>query len=145
MISILLQIDSTTTSQVDSMPLDINDSFIDSIWFWSAIVISLFIIVLFALYKIMTKPKNFIEVPKDWKQGGAYRPEFDNVFKGLSGEAKELYDILIRKCHPDRFVGDELKQSIATELSSELTKNKHNHSSLEELKKRAEEMLNVTF
>ena len=56
-------------SLVDSVSVDNSYGFTQSIWFWVVLCISILIIALFVFYKLMTKPKNYIEVPKDWKQG----------------------------------------------------------------------------
>lgn len=53
----------------------------------------------------------------------------------------ELYNELIRKYHPDRFVNDDSKVNIANKIFQEITKNKLNIQKLEELKKEAEQKL----
>ena len=68
--------------------------------------------------------------------------DFGNLIKS-SFHASELYDELIRKCHPDRFVGDDRKIEIATQLSSKITENRNNLKKLEELKEEAIEKLNI--
>lgn len=68
--------------------------------------------------------------------------DFKNIVESPF-KAGELYKVLIRKCHPDRFAGDELKIAIATELSAKITENKNNFKMLKELEAEAEEKLNV--
>ena len=70
--------------------------------------------------------------------------DFGNIINSAF-HAEELYKVLIRKCHPDRFPGDETLIKIATELSAEITKNKNNLQELKKLQKIAEEKLNITI
>lgn len=57
--------------------------------------------------------------------------------------SKALYDELKVKCHPDRFVSDPIKQQLADDLFQRVTQNKVNYKVLLELKKKAEETLNI--
>jgi hypothetical protein len=49
------------------------------------------------------------------------------------------------KCHPDRFAPDETKMAIANELSSQITKNKHDIKRLEALREEARNKLNINI
>ena len=68
--------------------------------------------------------------------------DFDNVMRSAF-MAKDLYDQLIVKCHPDKFATDPEKMAIATEIFALLVKNKHNYDELCKLKERAVNELNV--
>lgn len=57
-------------------------------------------------------------------------------------KSKELYDKLIKKCHPDRFV-DETMKSVMTEFSQEITKNKSNYGKLVSIKEEIENQFNI--
>lgn len=70
--------------------------------------------------------------------------DFGDVFQSAF-HAKEVYDELKVRCHPDRFVSSEEKQNIANELFQEITKNKNNYKKLVELKERATKELNIVF
>lgn len=58
-------------------------------------------------------------------------------------KAKQLFDALKRKCHPDRFSGD-LEQE-ATRIFQSLMQNKYNYSELLKLKTEAKEKLGVVL
>lgn len=57
--------------------------------------------------------------------------------------AEPIYKELIAKCHPDRYAPDEAKMAIADELSSRITKSKHDLKALAALRQEAEEKLNI--
>lgn len=59
--------------------------------------------------------------------------------------SEKLWDELRKKCHPDRFGGDEKKIKIAGEIQAEINKNKNNVKVLQDLKIRAEKELDVKF
>lgn len=83
---------------------------------------------------LKNKIKNSIK-----QQGGV---DANEVMKDI-WLSKGSYDELKKKCHPDRFVGDENKQRIANEIFQEITKNKNNYQKLQELKQRAINELNI--
>lgn len=70
--------------------------------------------------------------------------DFENVINS-SFKAKELYNELKGKCHPDKFAKDEFLNAKATEIFSLLVKNKYNYKMLCELKERAQKELNINF
>lgn len=116
------------------------------LWIIFLILIIVITIVAFLIYRLKNpqKPKYVFEIPKDWKKKNQ-QYDFSDVFKGVSGDARILYRELIIKCHPDRFVGDNQKIEIATTLSGEITRNRHNYSKLSELKTKAQEELGIDF
>ena len=61
-----------------------------------------------------------------------FRSLFQNL--GDSDKCKDLYKFLMRKVHPDKFLGTE-KHERALEFSKELGKNRINYSKLKELEK----------
>lgn len=69
--------------------------------------------------------------------------DFDNVINS-SFAAKELYDKLKVKCHPDRFTDADLNKE-ATRLFQEIHKNKYNYKALTELKEEATDKLNINI
>lgn len=68
--------------------------------------------------------------------------DFKNIVDS-SFNAANLYGEMIRKCHPDRFIGDERKVEVANRLSAEISDNKNNIKRLEELRIEAREKLEV--
>ncbi len=70
--------------------------------------------------------------------------DFANIMNS-SFNAERLYKELIRKCHPDRFAPDAERMAIANELSTLITKNKHNIKRLEALRNEAQNKLNINF
>lgn len=59
-------------------------------------------------------------------------------------KSKDLYEKLIRKCHPDRYLEEDMRQ-IMSELSKEITQNKSNYSVLCEIKDKIETLYNITI
>lgn len=70
--------------------------------------------------------------------------DFGNIINS-SFKAKDLYDELKKKCHPDLFSTNEELNAKATEIFALLVKNKHDYAALCQLKKRAEQELNIHF
>lgn len=69
--------------------------------------------------------------------------DFQNILKS-SFEAKELYNSLKGKCHPDKFK-DEKENAEATAIFQLLQQYKYDYKKLCEIKKRAEVNLNINF
>ena len=117
-----------------------------NIWLYIAIIEFVTIIVLFILFM---NEKNKHSETKKLKQKLKGRNEIDLqdtlVNIGNMDKAIELYNELKKKCHPDRFVGDDLKTEMADKLFQEITKNKNNYKKLEELKKQAIKELNISI
>jgi hypothetical protein len=59
-------------------------------------------------------------------------------------KSKALYKQLSSKCHPDRFLAEDIKEK-ANALIQEITENKNNYAVLLQLKSRAEQELNIQF
>ncbi|MBO6118160.1 MAG: hypothetical protein J6P44_06430 [Bacteroidales bacterium] len=111
-------------------------------WFYIAItefVAIVFVVVLYLKEKYKHSKKSELK-----QKFGNKEIDFGNVMMS-SFHAKEVYDELIKKCHPDRFVGDEHKTEIANKLSQEITENKNNYKRLEELKIQAIKELNISI
>ena len=68
--------------------------------------------------------------------------DFKNIVDSSFNAAK-LYGEMIRKCHPDRFIGDERKIEVANRLSAEISDNKNNIKRLKELRIEAREKLEI--
>lgn len=61
-------------------------------------------------------------------------------------KSRDLYNALIRSCHPDRFRHiNERHAEIADKLSQEITLNQRNYNRLVELKNIAEQELEITI
>lgn len=125
-------INSTTT----------NDSgLFSNVWFWIAIS-EVIIILFFILSKRKKKNTGIKHLFKE--DALSQNVDFDNILNS-SFNSTELYDTLKIKCHPDRFPTDKNKNAIAETLFREINKNKTNIKRLLELKKEAEQKLNVNF
>ena len=59
--------------------------------------------------------------------------------------AESLYNKLKIKCHPDRFIDNELLRIKAEDIFKEVTENKRNFNRLQELQLIAEGELNIKF
>lgn len=70
--------------------------------------------------------------------------DFANIMNS-SFNAEKLYKDLIVKCHPDRFAPDQERMALANEITTLITKNKHDIKSLEALRDEAKNKLNINF
>lgn len=68
--------------------------------------------------------------------------DFANVLNS-SFHSEELYNQLIRLCHPDRYAPDEEKMAIANDISTRVTESRHSVKALESLRSEAIEKLNI--
>ena len=66
----------------------------------------------------------------------------NNVIQSIFN-AEALYDKLKIKCHPDRFVNDDLLMKKADDIFKEISDNKRNYNRLKELADIAEKDLNI--
>ena len=112
-----------------------------SIWFWVSLVELLLIIYLFFKLKRKRSVLDFSDLTKaNLKTDSVNMTDLmDNINK-----SKDLYKVLSRKCHPDKFI-DSNYHSIADDIFQEITINKRNFKKLDELKERAIKELNVKF
>lgn len=69
--------------------------------------------------------------------------DMTNLMNSINS-SRDVYKELSHKCHPDRFQ-DEIMKMKAENIFQEISKYKRNHAKLMELKKRAQEELNVKF
>ena len=70
--------------------------------------------------------------------------DFDGVINSAF-HAQEMYDLLKKKCHPDRFSTQPEQVGKATEIFALIVKNKYDYKALCQLKERAERELNIHF
>ncbi len=107
-------------------------------WIYTSFILFAIVIIQILLSLIPSKRK-----PNELKGNGT---DMNDLMTGLwkVEKAKKLYRI-IRVVHPDSFPNDEDKKKIATQLSTEITANKLNYDKLLELRKRAENELNLSF
>lgn len=68
--------------------------------------------------------------------------DMDNIIQSMF-HAERLYNILKTKCHPDRFVGDDLLINKADKIFKDIAENKRNFKKLQELKIQAQNELNI--
>lgn len=69
--------------------------------------------------------------------------DMDGLLMSIN-QARDLYKLLSRKCHPDLFIHSD-KHAAAEALFQEITRNKRNYSKLTALKKRAVEELDINL
>lgn len=108
---------------------------------WMIIAIAEFVCILFLLLKGKEKTKCKTQLLKEevLKEGAI---DFGNTMKSAF-HSKELYEPLIRACHPDRFPNDDQKQAIASGLSQRITESKLDYAKLAALKEEAEQKLHI--
>lgn len=111
---------------------------------WAIVAIVEFaVIVILAL----SRHKNKLISQKDVeikKKAMSETVDFGNIVNSAF-HAKELYDQLKVKCHPDRFVSDDAKNAIALEIFQLVVKNKNDVKTLQALKQRAIDELGINF
>jgi len=110
-------------------------------WFW--IAIAQFIIIIFLIFTLISKNNQSLK-RKLKKELSDNTIDFDNIINS-SFNSTNIYNELKVKCHPDRFPNDIKKNTIAEKLFQEITENKNNIKRLLELKKKAEQELNINF
>ena len=116
---------------------------------WQWISCALFIICVIELLVILKQKKNNLKsnesVDKHQKKELTDKPiDFTDVMNSAFLSA-DLYDKMKVKCHPDRFASDPTRRDIADSLFQRITQNKVNYKALVELKREAEELLNITI
>lgn len=138
---ILLQIKTDTTA-VSALSSGVPSP--NNFWFWLSIIE--LIIILFLVFKLLSKKKNlaFSDLNKDnLKKSKETDIDMVNLMNSINNSS-ELYKELSRKCHPDRFVNSP-NQKLAEEIFQEIARHKRNHEKLIALKERAIAELNITF
>lgn len=132
------QVDTITNSAA------INETSDFFVWFnWTSFFMGLSIGVLLLYYSYyQRKSVKYTIPPSKTKKGDDETEEaWGGFFRTFNeqDEAKELYDKLRRKIHPDRFPSDEEKRDLATQLASELGDKKIHLERLKEIEKKATE------
>lgn len=107
-------------------------------WMLIAAVEFILIIALMFLRKDKNSDRNMIYKEEALKGTVDFKNIVDSSFN-----ATKLYGEMIRKCHPDRFIGDERKVEVANRLSAEISDNKNNIKRLAELRIEAREKLEI--
>jgi len=106
------------------------------VWFWIAVVE--FVIIIILLFSKKDSKKS--EIRKKVLNEG--KIDFGNIIKS-SFHAEQLYNELMRKCHPDLFAPDDKKMRIANEITMRISKNKNDLKELEKLREEAINKLNI--
>ncbi len=112
---------------------------------WSLLAIIELVIILTLIYKNQ-KIKNKVNIKEEFgniKKGSSSDMDMDNLVKSMHG-SRELYKKLSRKCHPDRFQ-DEMLKDKADKIFQDISRYKRNHAKLTQLQKQAEKELDIKF
>ena len=115
---------------------------ISPIWFWLSITEFITIIIVLLSQNRRKFKSSMFKMDKD--KVLKEEIDFDNIINS-SFNSKALYDELIRKCHPDRFVQNTEKNKMAMLLSQEITKNKNDIKRLQEIREQAIKQLNINL
>lgn len=142
MTNILLQIvvDTNHTAlkkTISSSPIHSN------IWFWVSIVELSIIVFLIIKYKRKGKINYDNTIENTLLNSKTANVDMDNVMDSIN-KSRDLYKQLSTKCHPDRFIDNDLNYK-ANEIFQEITKNQRNYKKLLELKETAQTQLNITI
>lgn len=78
---------------------------------------------------------------RKWQKGEV---DFDAVINSAF-HSQEMYDLLKKRCHPDRFSTQPELIDKATELFALISKHKYDYAMLCKLKERAEKELGIQF
>ena len=113
-----------------------------SIWLWIALAELTAIIALLVLLRHKTRAENRLR--QRFKSNALQQEVNMNDVMGNIFQARQLYDQLKRQYHPDRFTNPELRIK-AEALFQQITENKRNYACLQELKRQAEQELNIHF
>ena len=138
--NILLQImadtNHTPLKKIASTPIQSN------IWFWTTI--AELIIIGFLIIRHKREKINYdSNIETTLMNSKTVNVDMDNVMDSIN-KSRELYKQLSTKCHPDRFLENDLN-SKANEIFQEITKNQRNYKKLLELKEVAQNQLNITI
>jgi hypothetical protein len=129
----------TLSLAIDSISKQVDKSVSHNFWMW--IAIAEFMVIIILLIARTTKMNN---MKRDVKRKVKNEEEIDFSNTLTSAfHAKELYDELKVKCHPDRYATDEEKRIIADSLILQIAENKHNYKRLVELRDEAKQKLNI--
>jgi hypothetical protein len=116
----------------------------DTFDIWMLIALVEMVIIVFLLYKLMKRKHDLSDREKFKQNAMEGEIDFDNTIKSVF-QAKQLYDELKKKCHPDLFPNDAGKIKTANEIFQEISKNRYNYKKLLELKERAKQQLNINI
>lgn len=115
-----------------------------SIWFWIAFLECIIIIwLLFWIKRTKQQTANFGMSKSDLKKSIGDTATMQNLVNSI-GKSRELYKELSKQCHPDKFAGTSL-ETIAEELFQEISYHKRNYQKLLEIKKVAQQQLNINL
>ncbi len=142
--TLILIKDSTVTSLNTSVLNKLQDDKSHLNW-WSIISILELTIIIVLLFKLKRKERFDNKFDKYQELKNAKKSNIDmNDLMNSINYSKDLYKELSRKCHPDRFENEDLKMK-AEQIFQEITRHKHNHKILLELKEKAIKELSITF
>ena len=131
----------TLSLTIDSISAHVENSASHNFWMWIAIAECIVIIILLSVRTAKTNNTRR-DVKRKVKNEGEI--DFSNTLTSAF-HAKELYDELKVKCHPDRFATDEEKRALADNLISRIAENKNNYKRLVELRDEARQKLNINI
>lgn len=138
----ILQTTDTLIQLVDTIPIQK-----ESCNFWLIIAIIFCVVCIGELiYIIHTKKRHLVsKKPIDTLREQVNKDgdvDFENIMNSAF-LSSALYDELKVKCHPDRFVNDPTKKELSNDIFQRITQNKVNYKVLVQLKKEAQEKLNI--
>lgn len=117
-----------------------SNQLIHDFWFWVALG-ELLIIASTIIHIVKAKKGIATNIMKK-KVMAEETIDFNNTMMSAF-HAKELYDELKVKYHPDRFPNNDEKNKLATALFQQIVENKNNYRKLLEIKQIAQEKLQI--
>lgn len=95
------------------------------------------------MFKFFNKKQNRLLLD-DIKNDNKNEVDMNNIISSMF-HAEDLYNSLKVRCHPDKFIHDPELEQKANLLFQDITENRRNFKKLNELKKIAENELNIKF
>lgn len=109
---------------------------------WMYITFIEFIIIIGLVLFLIKNKKPQRQLLKEKVLNDTHNINFSNITHDWN-KAKNLYDILKKKCHPDKF--SDAQKYEATRIFQSLVKNKYNYMELLKIKQEAIDILGITI
>lgn len=113
---------------------------------WLIIAILELLVILFLLFRLKKyRSENFLQNDglDELRKAKSQDIDMTNLMNSINS-SRDLYKELSRKCHPDRFQDETLKNK-AENIFQDISKNKRNYNKLLELKEIAIKELKINF
>jgi ATP-dependent Zn protease len=126
----------------ESSEVNQDNSFFFSYLFWICLLAALIILFLLLIKVKNNKGSDFSDIKRSDRQKlKKQNIDMSDVMNDIN-KSKELYKILSKKYHPDRFINDP-RQELAQHIFKQISENQKNYKKLKELQSQAENELSI--